>query len=371
MRVVFWQRMFSPHMMGLAESLAARGNEVVFVATEHLSEKRLAQGWQVPAKGKVERRIVNSSAEAQSFLAGLHPSTIHITQGLRGNAEIGDFQDLILASQQRLWVIMETVDLNGWRGRLKTALYTWEIYRRQKGIEGILAIGAGTAEWLVARGFPRKKVFPFAYFISLDKSQTPVRRTLPGGPFTFAYVGNFESWKNPMLALEAFIGLQSGTRKFIFVGDGSLYSKLKSRAQDAPQEAHIEFVGRLPMTEVPELMARIDCLVLPSDVDGWGVVASEAMLIGTPVVVSDACGVRAAVEAAPQGSVFPSGDLAKLQAAMINAQSEKHSIEQREVLRDWAAPLGSNFGGKYLEGILSGSIRKPVPDWLCGERVAL
>tara|TARA_R110001599_G_scaffold95816_2_gene248316 strand:+ start:5743 stop:6849 length:1107 start_codon:yes stop_codon:yes gene_type:complete len=362
--VIFWQRMFSPHMMGLAEAMAENGHDVTFIATEHLSKERREQGWQVAAKGMVKRRIIANSTEAGFFIAGLNPSTLHITQGLRGNAEIGVYQELIISRGQRLWVVMETVDPGGWRAPFKKAIYGWEIWRKQKQIEGILAIGAGTAEWLTARNFPIEKVFPFAYFINPTEPDNAEPNFPEAELFTFAYVGNLEPWKNPKLALEAFMGLPTGPRRLIVAGGGSLRPALETRARQAPLEAQIDFLGRLPMTVVPTLLKKVDCLLLPSNTDGWGVVASEAMLMGTPTIVSDACGVRGAVHAAPQGSVFPARDLNKLQTAMAEVQAQGRNEERRASLKAWAATLGANFGAEYLQGILSGSLCKTVPDWL-------
>jgi hypothetical protein len=66
--------------------------------------------------------------------------------------------------------------------------------------------------------------------------------------------------------------------------------------------------GSYLSTEVPRAMAQADCLVLPSIHDGWGAVASESLMVGTPVVCSDACGVAGVVQASGVGGVFPVKD---------------------------------------------------------------
>src|SRR5207248_757884 len=52
-------------------------------------------------------------------------------------------------------------------------------------------------------------------------------------------------------------------------------------------------VHRLPMTEEPpfELYPQADVFVLPSEGESFGMVAAEAAAAGTPVIVSDRCGV--------------------------------------------------------------------------------
>lgn len=364
MEIVFWQHMFSPHMLGLAEALAARGHLVTFVATEPLSQARREQGWEVSAPVAVNRKIIKDRIEAAAFISGLKPSTLHITQGIRGNAKIRIYQDQIATAGQRLWVIMETVDPGGWRAPFKNILYACEIKRRRKRIEGVLAIGAGTADWLVKRGIAGDRVHPFAYFITPPTTSDLAQVAMDERPFTFAIVGNLEPWKNPMLALEAFIRLSVGRRRLVVVGDGSLRPALEARAQHTQAEANIDFLGRLPMSDVPKVLAEVDCLLLASNVDGWGVVASEAMLVGTPTIVSDACGVRSAVQASPKGAVFPVGNLSALQAAMSSMQSAGRDMDRRAALKAWASPLGAAFGAEYLEQILSGSVQIALPAWL-------
>jgi hypothetical protein len=45
---VFWQRIVSPHMAGLARELADRGATVTYVAERLVSEERSSMGWAAP-----------------------------------------------------------------------------------------------------------------------------------------------------------------------------------------------------------------------------------------------------------------------------------------------------------------------------------
>jgi len=368
MVIVFWQRMFSPHMLGLADALVELGHRVIFVAQEELSQERRKQGWSVPIPGAAERILIGDLYTARTFIANLPSNTVHIVQGIRGNADIERYQNLILAVNHRLWIIMETVDDRGWRGGAKRLIYRYLLRRKRRDIEGIFAIGANTAGWLAARGFPTKQIFPFAYFISPPQIPEMDASTEVERPFTFTFVGNLEPWKNPAMALEAFLGLSTGRRRLLFVGDGSQRASLERRSKDRPTEAEIEFLGRVSMGDVPSKLLQTDCLILPSNVDGWGVVASEAMLLGTPVIASDACGVHEAVSASPSGAVFPAGSLAKLTDAMNHMQGSGKDKIRRRSLSAWAYPLSAEFGAHYLESVLYGVSPDNLPDWLRGKR---
>ena len=49
---------------------------------------------------------------------------------------------------------------------------------------------------------------------------------------------------------------------------------------------------------------------------------------------------------------------------MVRIQAAGRDPDRRGVLKNWAVTLGSEFGAEYLEQILSGSVRIPLPEWL-------
>ena len=125
-------------------------------------------------------------------------------------------------------------------------------------------------------------------------------------------------------------------------------------------------MGKLPLEEVPAVMAKADCLVLPSRHDGWGAVVSEALMVGTPVICSDHCGAAVAVVASGHGGVFESGDVKSLSTHLQTVLAAgRISSERRARLAEWARCLGAEAGADYLIKILNhkpGS-PKPLPPW--------
>ena len=121
------------------------------------------------------------------------------------------------------------------------------------------------------------------------------------------------------------------------------------------------------MAQARSRMRDADCLVLPSDYDGWGAVVSEALMAGTPVVCSDACGAATAVSASGLGGVFPAGDrmaLAKRLAQVLGAG--RQPAIAREALARWARALAADAGAAYLGAVLEhaeGRRDRPAPPW--------
>jgi glycosyltransferase involved in cell wall biosynthesis len=73
---------------------------------------------------------------------------------------------------------------------------------------------------------------------------------------------------------------------FIIGGDGPLLSYHKALARRLGISSFIFFTGRIPREEVPFYHVASDVVVVPSLQEAWGLVATEAMACGKPVVAS-------------------------------------------------------------------------------------
>jgi glycosyltransferase involved in cell wall biosynthesis len=85
----------------------------------------------------------------------------------------------------------------------------------------------------------------------------------------------------------------------------------------------VVFLGliRDPQT-LADFYAMCDVLVLPSGTECFGLVQAEAMLCGTPVVVSDTPGAREVVRVTGMGEIVPRGDVQALAQAIARVLDE-------------------------------------------------
>lgn len=362
----FWQRMVTPHMAVLASQLAnIMGREVIYVAEQPMSAERLAQGWSVPELQGVRVIYAHKPADAEAVVATAPADSIHICQGIRGNGTVGKAQRAIKARGLRHWVVMETVDDAGWQGVLKRLEYRRQFTIWRKHLRGVLAIGQNTPRWIVDRGTPGSLVFPFAYFLA-DLYIERFADFDATERFRFLFVGNFVELKRLDQLLSCLSLVNTGEFELAVVGSGSLEASLRAMAERL-LPGRVQWIGRLPWNKVPEEMAKADCLVLPSRHDGWGAVISEAMMVGTPVVCSDACGAAGVVRASGKGGVFVAGDsgdlIHNLESMLLLGKVKK---DDRLSLASSARCLGARAGASYLLDILeydSGSNKVPMPPW--------
>jgi glycosyltransferase involved in cell wall biosynthesis len=360
--IVFWQRMLTPHMTELARELARGGAEVHYVAEEVLSLDRRATGWEADELSEVGVHYVVSHEDARNLVDRFPRHAVHITQGVRANGLIVQAQRRLASEGLRQYAIMEAVDLRGSGGRIKPFLYAARFWALAGKIEGLLAIGEGTPEW-VARLSPRSmRAIPFAYFLKGRRARLPVRE---GSIFRFIFVGSLIHSKRVDLLLEALSGLSGRPFEVEIVGDGPNRAQLERQAH-ALLPGRTVFCGTLVMNDAINRIAAADCLVLPSVHDGWGAVVSEAQINGTPVICSSRCGASGTVRASGFGAVFESGDVDNLRrclAAMLN--KGRIDAAGRDNLGAWARCLTAEAGARYLleiigqEGRSAGGIVAP------------
>jgi glycosyltransferase involved in cell wall biosynthesis len=78
---------------------------------------------------------------------------------------------------------------------------------------------------------------------------------------------------------------------FIIGGDGPLLNYHKELAGKLGIKDHILFTGAIPRDLIPKYYAASDIVVVPSLQESWGLVATEAMACGKPVIASKVGGL--------------------------------------------------------------------------------
>ena len=120
---------------------------------------------------------------------------------------------------------METVDDDGWRGVLKHLEYRRLFMRRCGQVQGVLGIGHSTPRWIVARGMPKNKVFPFAYFLQNHVPAVP-NLLESTGRFRFLFVGQLIERKRLDFLIDALRLMLMDDFELAVVGTGPLEQKI-------------------------------------------------------------------------------------------------------------------------------------------------
>jgi glycosyltransferase involved in cell wall biosynthesis len=108
--------------------------------------------------------------------------------------------------------------------------------------------------------------------------------------------------------------------RLLIAGDGPFGAELEHRTAELGIADSVRFLGRIDDSELVSCYRAADVCVVPSTrLEGFGLVVLEALACGTPVVVSDAGGLLAAVTGLDAGLVVPAGDSAALACRLSTA----------------------------------------------------
>lgn len=123
-----------------------------------------------------------------------------------------------------------------------------------------------------------------------DRLARPAERAEPGAaPVRLLFVGNLIPRKQVLELLQAFARLSDARAELVLVGaelDAAYGAELRRAAQLPRLKGRVHLRGGLDPAGVAAELERADALVLPSRLEGYGMVLSEALWSGVPVLAA-------------------------------------------------------------------------------------
>ena len=145
-------------------------------------------------------------------------------------------------------------------------------------------------------------------------------------PWLVGTVGRMQGVKDQTLLAHAFVRalalrpeLQAHWR-LVMVGDGPLRAEVQRVLADAGLQALAWLPGE--RSDVPALMQRLHCFVLPSLAEGISNTILEAMACGLPVVATDVGGNGELVQAGRTGVLVAAGDVDGMAQALLQLHDQ-------------------------------------------------
>ena len=108
-------------------------------------------------------------------------------------------------------------------------------------------------------------------------------------PDQFIFVGRLVFYKNLDVVIRAFPGLllKVPNATLIVVGDGPMRDEWCALTSRLGIESHVKFVGKVAHKEKVRLLSESAALLLPSLLEGFGIVILEAFACRRPAIVAD------------------------------------------------------------------------------------
>lgn len=171
-----------------------------------------------------------------------------------------------------------------------------------------LAISESTRRDLVGRGIAADRIR--VSHPGIDRPTHAVDVDTPR-PRRVIYVGRLEAYKkvDVMLRAVASLGDAFPTVEIVIVGRGQARPALEALARELGLATRTRFCGFVSDDERDRLLAESRVCVCPSEKEGWGLTVIEANAVGTPVVATDADGLRDSVRDGETGFLVADGDV--------------------------------------------------------------
>lgn len=316
MKVVFLAAGSSIHTVRWVNGLANAGYEIVLVTQHEVTE---------PISSAVKVRMLPYSGGKGYFLNALALRKIlseekpdilnaHYASGYGTTAQLSGFKPLVLS----VWG-SDVYDFP-----TKSPIHKWLVRRNLLAATKVASTSNVMANQTMSIASLDISITPFG----IDTTRFSPRKK-EGDGVVIGTVKTMASKYGIDTLLEAFAMLVQAEREFEsrnylnwrlrLVGDGPDIDKLKRQASDLGIADMVDFVGKVPHSEVPSELAKFDIYVALSrlDSESFGVAVLEASACGLPVVVSDAGGLPEVVEEYVTGYIIPR-DMPEAAAFAIN-----------------------------------------------------
>ena len=193
----------------------------------------------------------------------------------------------------------------------------------------VITSGQAAARVVAAAGVPAGRIVPIAPGVDTGRFHPDVSgqavRTELGlalAPLV-GLVANIRGSKGHDLFLEAARTVleRQPAARFLIVGDGVGFADVQRRAQSLGLAEAVRMTGF--RRDIPEVMAALDVLVLPSiRSEAASQVIPQALAVGTPVVASDVGGSGELIHDGETGRLVPAGDARALAAAILDCLTD-------------------------------------------------
>ncbi len=292
--------------LGLALALATRGEETWFVAQRGAELvgrlKSTYLKWE-EANLRGLKGIIGAGALGRRFremevdIVHVHDAASQSVCGLAAR----------MAGKPRVVVTRRTEFPLRWPGLAKYRL-----------CDKVICISEAVRRKCLEAGLPETLLTVIPDFVDcrhFDPAAVEVKGT---GGRTIAMVGRLSRSKGHRVMLHAMrlIAKAEPGVSLVICGTGEEEVALKAEAKTLALDERVKFAGFVP--DVRSVLAQAETFVMPSQSEGLGVAALEAMAMAKPLVVSDAGGLPETVVSGETGLVTRAGNAKELAEAVIS-----------------------------------------------------
>jgi glycosyltransferase involved in cell wall biosynthesis len=296
----------------------------------------LEHGWPVLIAGQPDSRLLHESA-----LVGL-PSVPVPMRGVLDPSALLTLRRLVVERDVALVHTHSSVDswLAGLAARsrrrpvVRSRHVSIPIPRRRSLVyrlaDRVITSGEAVGRLVAAAGVPAARIVPIApgvdparFHPGVSGAGVRAELQLDGVPVV-GLVANIRGSKGHAVFLEAARAVlaREPAARFLIVGDGIGFDDVRRRVDALGLDASVRLTGF--RRDIPEVMAALDVLVLPSTrSEAASQVIPQALAVGTPVVATDVGGAAELVRDGDTGRLVRPGDAGALASAILDCLGDR------------------------------------------------
>jgi N-acetyl-alpha-D-glucosaminyl L-malate synthase BshA len=173
------------------------------------------------------------------------------------------------------------------------------------------------------------------------------------------HLSNFRPVKRVVDVVKVFAQVaEQMPAQLVMVGDGPDRSAAEWLAHDKGIQSRVHFLGK--QERVNELLPLADLMLMPSEMESFGLAALEAMACKVPAIATRVGGVPELIDDGETGLLYPVGDVDAMAKGALDLLSDRTRLEaMREAARKMAqkrfcASLVVPRYVRYYEEVLEG-----------------
>jgi glycosyltransferase involved in cell wall biosynthesis len=261
----------------------------------------------------------------------------------------------------------------------ESARFSWGVVRRTsylkrqlQTLKSIVVPTNFTAQILRRNGIPRALIQVIPYGLEGTPTQLRKEKTSSRYQLSFGYIGILAPHKGADLLISAFnkAGVEDKARLSIY-GDlpGAPNETVHRLRKLAGRNPSIEFRGTFPQSQISQIMASFDVLVVPSMwYENSPLVIQFAFACGVPVLGSDVPGISENVKHMKNGLLFERGNEEQLRQ-LIKKLVEKpfilndlrSNLPKPKAIVEYVSELEACFEHSHLVDELIAASNTPMP----------
>ena len=242
-------------------------------------------------------------------------------------------------------------------------------------LDVVMPVSRATEEQLVLRGLPRDKVQVVPNAVDLKRFEGAAAKHTESGPvqikgapmlpddaFLLVTVGRQVRRKGFAWFIENVMPKLPGRVVFWLAGDGPERENIEMAIQRTGLSNRVCCLGRISEEELVQLYRRgqlfvMPNIVVPGDMEGFGIVMLEAGACGLPTLAADLEGIRDVIEEGVNGWFAPTEDEAAFAAriqALLEDSAEVHAASERAAEYVMKTFSWDKTAERYLEALRGG-----------------